>query len=319
MRKVSSVRVYIRKRIIGLVFVLLGITFLSFVLMNISPIDPAEAYMRQNIKAATEEQIQEFREKMGYDLPIYQQYFKWLLNVVKGDFGDSLSTGKPVIEEIAKRLPKTLLLVGVTVMIMVVISIPIGVLCARYKDSFFDHLIKIITIVGISIPGFWLGFMLLYLFAVKLELFSVIGSGEMKDIILPATTLAIGSVATNIRFLRANMLENMHKDYVVYARARGISGRRILGKHIFKNALPPLVTLFGQTIGFMVAGTVIVESIFSWPGLGIFAIKAIVARDLPFISAYVLLMAVIFVVCNLLADIVNVFVNPLILKTDEVI
>ena len=312
-------RVYIKKRIIGFAFVLLGITILSFVLMNISPVDPAEAYMRKNVQSVSEDQIQEFREKMGYDLPIYQQYFKWISNVLKGDFGESLSTGNPVIEEISKRLPKTLLLVSVSLIIISVVSIPIGVLCSRYKDSFFDNIIKILTILGISIPGFWLGFILLYLFAVKLELFSVIGEGNIKDVILPAITLSVGGIATNIRFLRVNMLENMHKDYVIYAKARGISTRRIIWNHIFKNALPPLITLFGQTIGFMIAGTVIVEVIFSWSGLGNFAIKAIIARDFPFISAYVLLMASIFVICNLLADIVNVFVNPLILKRDEVI
>ncbi|GMQ56585.1 nickel ABC transporter permease subunit NikB [Vallitalea sediminicola] len=305
---------YIRKRLIGLIFVLIGITFFSFVLANISPIDPAEAYMRRSTQNVTQEQIQRCREEMGYDLPIHKQYFRWVSNVIRGDFGESLATGNPVAMEISKRFPKTLMLVVVALIMIIIISIPIGIISANYKDSFFDHLIRVMTIFGISIPGFWLGFMLLYLFAVKLKLVSVVGNGEMKNIILPAITLAIGIIASNIRFLRANMLENMNMDYVVYAKARGISNRRIIWKHVFKNALPPLITLFGQTIGFMIAGTVIVESVFSWPGLGIFAINAIAARDLPFISIYVLLMAVIFVVCNLFADIINIFLNPQMLK-----
>lgn len=306
--------IYIRKRLIGFIFILIGITFLSFVLANISPVDPAEACMRRQIQNVTEKQIQEFREERGYNLPIYKQYFCWVSNAVRGDFGESLSTRKPVCFEIGKRMPATLKLVGVALIFIVSISIPLGVLCANYKDSFFDKLISIVTILGISIPGFWLGFMLLYLFSVKLGLVPVVGHGEMKNIFLPAITLAIGTIAANIRFLRANMLENMDMDYVVYAKARGIANKNIIWKHVFKNALPPLVTLFGQTIGFMIAGTVIVENVFSWPGLGNFAVNAIISRDLPFISAYVLLMAVIFVICNLLADIVNVFVNPRILK-----
>lgn len=305
---------YIKKRLIGFIIVLIGITFLSFVMANFSPIDPAEAFMRRNIQNASEEQIQNLREEMGLNQQIYKQYFRWVSNAIRGDFGQSLTTGNSVSMEIAKRIPSTLKLVGIALIMIVIISIPIGVLCANYKDSFFDNLTRVMTIFGISIPNFWIGFMFLYLFAVKLELVPVVGHGEMKNIFLPAITLAIGIIALNIRFLRANMLENMNMDYVVYAKARGISNRKIIWKHVLKNALPPLITLFGQTIGFMIAGTVIVENVFSWPGLGSFVIKAIVARDLPFISAYVLLMAVIFVTCNLLADIVNIFVNPRILK-----
>lgn len=301
---------YIQKRLMGLIIVLIGITFFSFMISNISPVDPAEAFLRRSIQNVSEKQIQELREEMGLDLPIHRQYLKWISNALCGDFGESLVSKKPVIEEIAKRFPATLILVGVALLMVVIITVPIGVLCAVYKDSIFDNLIRAITILGISIPNFWLGFMLLFLFGVWLKLVPVIGYGSMKNVILPSATLAVAIAASSIRLLRSNILENMNKDYVIYARARGISKRKIIWKHILINAMPPMVTLFGQTIGYMIAGTAIVESVFSWPGIGRYAVDAIFARDLPVINAYVLIMAAIFVICNSLADIVNARLNP---------
>lgn len=308
---------YLKKRALGFVFVLLGITILSFIIANISSVDPAEAYMRRSLENASEEQIEELREEMGLNLPIYQQYFRWLFNAIRGDFGRSLVTQKPVMESIAKKFPATLFLVGAALLIIFVLTVLLGVLSAIYKDSFFDNLTRIITILGLSIPNFWLGFILLTLFAVKWRLLPVVGYGEIKNVILPAFTLAAGTAALNIRLLRANMLENMNKDYVIYARARGISRKKVIWKHIFLNSTPQIITLFGQTIGYMIAGTAIVESVFSWPGIGSYAVDAIFARDLPVINAYVLIMAVIFVICNLLADIINIMLNPQILKEGE--
>lgn len=305
---------YIQKRLMGLIIVLIGITFFSFMISNISPVDPAEAFLRRSIQNVSEKQIQELREEMGLDLPIYRQYLKWISNALCGDFGESLVSKKPVIEEIAKRFPATLILVGAALLMIVIITVPIGVLCAVYKDSIFDNLIRVITILGISIPNFWLGFMLLFLFGVWLKLVPIVGYGSMKNVILPSATLAVAIAASSIRLLRSNILENMNKDYVIYARARGISKRKIIWKHILINAMSPMVTLFGQTIGYMIAGTAIVESVFSWPGIGRYAVDAIFARDLPVINAYVLIMAAIFVICNSLADIVNARLNPQMIK-----
>lgn len=305
---------YIQKRLMGFIIVLIVITFLSFIISNISPVDPAEAFLRRSIQNVSEKQIQELREEMGLDLPIYRQYFEWISNALCGDFGESLVSKKPVIEEIAKRFPATLILVGAALLMVVIITVPIGVLCAVYKDSIFDNLIRVITILGISIPNFWLGFMLLFLFGVCLKLVPIVGYGSMKNVILPSATLAVAIAASSIRLLRSNILENMNKDYVIYARARGISKRKIIWKHILINAMPPMVTLFGQTIGYMIGGTAIVESVFSWPGIGSYAVDAIFARDLPVINAYVLIMAAIFVICNSLADIVNARLNPQMIK-----
>lgn len=292
---------------------LISITFLSFLMANISPIDPAEAFLRRKNVNISEGNIQNLREKMGLNKSLHKQYFTWVSKSIKGDFGKSLTTGNEVSFEIIKRIPATLKLIGVS-LIMIIISIPIGVLCVIYKDSLFDGLTRVITIIGISIPEFWLGFMLLYIFAVKLKIVPVVSHGEMKNIVLPAITLSTSIIACNTRFLIANMLENMNMDYITYAKARGISNRRIIWIHILKKSLPPIVTLFAQNIGYMMAGTVIVENVFSWPGLGNFSIKAILARDLPFISAYVLLIAIVFIIANFLSDIINMLINPEFMK-----
>ncbi len=305
---------YIKKRLIGLIVVLIGITFLSFIMSNISPVDPAEAFMRRNAQTATEEQIENLREEMGLNLPIHTQYLRWLTNAMQGDFGKSLVSNKPVMEEILSKFPATLTIVGMALIIIVVLTIIIGVLCASHKDSLFDNLTKVVTILGVSIPNFWLGFMLLFLFAVSFKLVPVVGYGSIKNAILPSITLAIATSSSSIRLLRSNMLENQNKDFVTYAKARGIPKKKIIWKHIFKNAVPPMITLFGQTIGYMIAGTAIVESVFSWPGIGSYAVNAIFARDLPVINAYVLIMAFIFVICNLLADILNAALNPQMLR-----
>lgn len=305
---------YVRKRLIGLVFVLIGITVFSFIIANISPIDPAEAYVRRNTKIASEEQIDQMRKEMGLDLPIYKQYFIWVSKILKFDFGKSLTTGNDVLKDIGRVLPCTLKLVGVAMLIVAVVIIPLSVLCVVYKNTMLDSLIRLITLLGVSIPSFWFGFVLLYFFAVKLKMVPVVGYGEFKNILLPAVTLSIPIISSNIRILRANMLENINKEYITYAKARGISNKKILFKHVLINAISPMITIFGQTIGYTIAGTTIVENVFTWPGIGNYIVKVIIARDLPVVNAYILIMAVIFVTCNLAADLINILINPKILK-----
>lgn len=305
---------YVRKRVFSLIFVLIGISIISFIISNISPVDPAEAYVRRNVKTASEEQIEHIRKEMGLDLPLYQQYFRWIVKAVKLDFGKSFVTNNPVIIDVSNTFPATLLLVSITMLIVILTAIPIGVFCAIYKNTVFDNTIRIITLLSVSVPSFWFGFVLLYYFAVKFKLVPVVGYGEFKNVILPAITLSIPLTASNIRVLRANMLENMNEDFVVYAQARGMSENRIVFKHVLKNAIPPIISLLGQSVGFVIAGAAIVEKVFSWPGIGNYVVDAIVARDLPVINAYVLIMAVIVVLCNLIGDVVNIYMNPKILK-----
>lgn len=301
---------YIKKRLIGLVVVLFGVTILAFIFSNISPVDPAEAFLARSVPNPTEEQIEVLREEMGLNLPIYKQYIHWLGASLKGDLGISLTSRNPVSHEIAKKLPATLIIVAMAMVWIIFITIPISIISAIGKNGKFDHITRGITMLGISIPNFWLGFMLLSLFAVLLPFFKVVDFGSLKSIILPSLTLAIPFICSLSRLLRATLLENLNADYVTYARARGLSNKRIIVNHVLKNAMPPTITVLCQYFGYMIAGSAIVEHVFSWPGLGMHLVSAIFGRDLPTISGCVLVIAFIFVLSNLLADVLSLIINP---------
>ncbi len=305
---------YIRNKFIGLIIVLIGVTILSFIFSNISSVDPAEAFARRTILNPTTEQVENLREEMGFNLPVHIQYLNWLRNCIKGDLGISLLTKNPVIYDISKKLPATLSIVSLAFLWIIAITLPVSILSALSKDNFFDHIMRMITIIGISIPNFWLGFLMLVVFAIAIPIFDVVAYGDFKGLILPSLTLAIPIASSSIRLLRATILSNMNKDFVIYARARGISRNNIICKHILKNSMPPMVTVFCQNIGYMIAGSAIVENVFSWPGIGRHLVDAIIARDLPTINACVLVIAIIFVLLNLFADVLNCAINPKILQ-----
>ncbi|MCG8515984.1 MAG: ABC transporter permease [Halanaerobiales bacterium] len=301
---------YIRNRLFSLIIVLIGVTMLSFIFSNISSVDPAEALARRSMLSPTPKQIEEIRKEMGLNLPIYQQYLNWLWGALRGELGISLLTRNPVAADLAEKLPATFLIVGLASLWIIIITVPLSILSALKKGSFFDHTLRMITIFGISIPNFWLGFILLVAFAIMLPFFKVVDYGNFKSLILPSFTIAIPMAASSIRLLRATILANMNKDFVIYAKARGISNSRIIWQHILKNSLPPMITVFCQYLGYMIAGSAIVETVFSWPGIGSHLVNAIIGRDLPTINGCVLVIAVLFVFFNLLADLVNSMINP---------
>lgn len=301
---------YIRNRLFSLIIVLIGVTMLSFIFSNISSVDPAEALARRSMLSPTPKQIEEIRKEMGLNLPIYQQYLNWLWGALRGELGISLLTRNPVAADLAEKLPATFLIVGLASLWIIIITVPLSILSALKKGSFFDHTLRMITIFGISIPNFWLGFILLVAFAIMLPFFKVVDYGNFKSLILPSFTIAIPMAASSIRLLRATILANMNKDFVIYAKARGISNSRIIWQHVLKNSLPPMITVFCQYLGYMIAGSAIVETVFSWPGIGSHLVNAIIGRDLPTINGCVLVIAVLFVFFNLLADLVNSMINP---------
>lgn len=290
--------------------VLIGVTILSFIFSNISPVDPAQAYVMKNIPNPTQEQIEAVREELGLNLPIYEQYYNWLINCLKGDFGKSLTTRNYVIEDIFKKLPATLSIVGMAMLWIVLITFPVALICAVKKDSVLDHAVRIVSIIGVSIPSFWLGFLLLLVFAVFIPIFVVVDFGSLRSLILPSLTIAVPVICSLTRMLRSTILSNLNQDYVLYAKARGLSNSTIMFKYVLKNSLPPVITALCQSFGYMIAGSAIVESVFSWPGLGSHLVNAIFGRDLPTINGAVLILAVIFVICNLFADLVNNLINP---------
>ncbi len=301
---------YVAKRLVGLVVVLLGVTLLSFVVANTSDVDPAEAYMRLSGMIVTDEAVENMRHEMGLDQPVITQYVDWVKDAVKLDFGKSYVSRSDVGHELMSRFPATLLLVAAAMVLAIVVTAFLGILSALHKSTILDKIIHGLTLIGASTPQFWLGYILVLLFAVRFKLVPVTGYGSLGTIMLPALTLAVPIIGTNVRVLRANILENMNQDYVLYAKARGLSNRRIIGKHVLKNAAAPLLTIFAQTFGHTVASSMIVESVFAWPGVGNYAVSAILNRDMPVVCAYILIMAVIFVACNLIADVLSLQINP---------
>ena len=301
---------YIVRRLFSLIPVLLGISVITFGLIHMVPCDPAEVYLRLSQIPPTDEAVALVRTELGLDRPLYVQYFDWLWKVFHFDFGKSFVTRQPVLPAILYYIPATIQLTVCSLILMLLISVPVGIWAALYKDSLFDQLSRILAFIGASMPSFWLGFLLLYVFSLKLDLLPVTGRGTYLHLILPSLTLALGYAATYTRLLRTSMLENLNKDFVLYARVRGLKEKLIIGKHVLKNALLPMVTAFGMSLGHLLAGAVIVENIFAWPGVGRYCVFSIFSRDYPVIQCYVCLMAVIFVVCNLLVDIAYGFLDP---------
>ncbi|ODA42108.1 nickel/cobalt ABC transporter permease [Desulfosporosinus sp. BG] len=310
-------RAYLIKRLISLVPVLFGVTILTFVLIHMIPINPAQAYMTACKIPITEKSLSSVREELGVDRPLVEQYVSWLGKAIHLDFGKSYVSQDPVFDEITHCFPNTLLLTLAAFGWLILLSLPLGFLSALFKDSLFDHLSRVFTFVGASIPGFWLGFLLIQLFAIKLDILPIMGKGSWQHLILPSLTLASNYIAAYARILRAGVLENLNQPFILYAKARGLRQKIVFGKHALKNALLPVVNAFGVSFGYMLAGSVVVEVVFAWPGLGRLITSSIFNRDYPMIQGYVLLMAIVFVLSNLLADIVSTLIDPRIRIGDD--
>lgn len=301
---------YILKRLIQLVPVLFGITFLTFALIYFSPGDPATMLLSATGIAPSPELIQQVREDLGLNKPFLIQYLYWLSGVLKGDFGTSYKYSKPVLDLIMESLPATFKLAGVSLFGMMIIALPLGIMSALYKNKALDYIIRFISFLGISMPGFWIGLLLMYVFSIKLKVLPVMGDSGWKSIILPAATLIIGMASKYTRQLRAAILEEISQDYVIGAKARGIKERVILLRHVLQSSLLSIITLLGISLGSLLGGVVIIETIFSWPGVGKLAIEAIFSRDYPLIQGYVVWMTVIYVLVNMLVDISYCFLDP---------
>ena len=296
-------------RLLILVVVLFGVTLLTFFYTSLSPVDAAQALAVRRYTRPTEEQVVEVRHELGLDQPLIKQYTDWLGKAVHGDFGNSYNTGRPIIEELTASMKPTLKLAAAALLFTSLFSIPLGVLSAVRKGGFSDKTIYLFGIVCMSVPNYWIGFMLMIAFAVNIPLFSIMGAENWKDFVLPSLAVAIPTAAANIRVFRSSLLDGYNSDFVLYARARGISERKIAGM-VSRYALPPLVTLLGQSFGFTIAGSAMIEFVFSIPGVGSMLVSALSARDTVTVNACVLVIAVIFVVVNFIAEIINAILNP---------
>ena len=302
-------RDYILKRLATVIPILIGISFLSFALISLSPSNPAEVALRVNEIVPTEEAVRAMEEQLGTNKPYIERYVTWLTDSLQGDFGNSYVNNKPVATLIGQAIPNTIKLALLALLITIVFSVLVGILCAVYEGSFGDKLARALVFVGTAMPSFWVGLLLIWIFSVKLNLLPTGGMERPSSIVLPAITLALSYTSTYVRLIRNNMVQNKHENYVYYARIRGLKETTII-KHIFKNSLQSSLIALGMSIPKLIAGTVIVENIFAWPGVGRVCVDAIFNRDFPVIQAYILLMAVLFVICNLLVDIFSVAIDP---------
>lgn len=298
-------------RLLQMVIVLIGISILTFLLTYMSPGDPVRNMYTASGVMPSEEMIQETREEMGLNDPFLTQYFRWAANCLKGDFGNSYSLRKPVVTLLSQRLWPTLKLTIFSMILMLIFAVPLGMLSAVYKDSWIDYIVRGFTFLGCSLPNFWVGLLLMLVFCVKINIFPVMSSGgDFKSLVLPSATLAIAMASKYTRQVRTAVLEELSQDYVVGAKARGVKSWKILWLNVFPNSLLPLITMLGLSIGSLLGGTAVVEVIYSYPGLGNLAVQAIVSCDYFLIQGYVLWVAIIYMLINLVVDLSYNFVDP---------
>ena len=302
-------KAYILRRLLLTIPLLLGISFVSFIIIQLSPSDPAEVAVRVNELVPTDEVLELTREQLGLNKPFLVRYADWMSAVAHGDLGRRYVDNKPVAQELARALPPTLWLALVATLFMAVCSVGMAFVCAMYEGRTVDYLLRGFIFLGTAIPGFWAGLLLMWLFSVKLNWLPTSGMQGASSVILPAVTLSLTYISTYARLLRNSMVQNKQRNSVLYARARGLT-RGMVWRHIFRNSLQSTLTGLGMSLPKLMAGTFVVETIFAWPGLGWLCVTAIFNRDFPVIQAYVLLMAVMFVGCNLLVDILCAVIDP---------
>lgn len=302
---------HIVKRLLQLIPILLAITFLSFAMMRIAGSDAVEQKMENTGSSVSQEVVDAAREELGLDKPFLTQYFVWLGNLLRGDMGTSYISGKEVFSTFVSKLPATLLLTVTSIGLTIVLSIPLGILAAVKQNRFVDYLIRAASFLGNSMPNFFVALLLMYFFAIRLGWFPVIANGvSLQSVAMPSLTLAIAMSAKYLRQVRATVLDELSKDYVVGAMARGVKFSVTLLRSVLKASLVTIITLLTLSIGSLLGGTAIVESIFMWDGVGKMAVDAISMRDYPIIQAYVMWMAIIYVLVNLITDLSYRFLDP---------
>lgn len=310
---------YIVKRLLLLVPLLFGMSLVVFALVNIIPGDPIVIMVGQNPQLPPDPRvIAQLRQQYGLDQPLHRQYLVFLGNLIRGDLGTSIQIQQPVLSLILERFPATLWLTGAALAVSVAIGLPVGVLSAVRPYSWVDSLALVGAMVGVAMPNFWLGLVLMLLFSLHLGWLPVAGMGSWADgagaflahLVMPAVTLGSGLAALLTRITRSTMLDVLKSDFVRTARAKGLPERAVVGRHALANAVLPILTVVGVQLGYLLGGTVVVETIFAWPGIGRLAVNAIWQRDLPLIQGTVLIFAVLFVLTNLVVDLLYAYFDP---------
>jgi peptide/nickel transport system permease protein len=303
---------FILRRLAQMIPVLFGITLVVFALLQLIPGDPATTMLGLQ---ARPEAVAALRRELGLDQALWEQYLRYLGNVVRFDLGDSLKFKVSVASLLGERLEVSLALIAYATVLMIALSLPLGIISALRKDGIFDQITRVVLMVTLVMPAFWVGILFLTYFSVKLQLFPVAGYGEgwrehLHHLFLPALTIALSIVPILVRALRASILEAMTSDYVRTARAKGLREQAVVSTHVLRNALIPALTLLGLSVGYLLGGTVIVENVFSLPGAGKLLVDAIAARDYPLVQSTTLVFAVLVIFVNLLTDVIYTFLDP---------
>lgn len=298
------------RRVLQFIPVLLGITFLAFLLIYLSPSDPVSVRMSAGGISVSPEVMESMRRSMGLDRPLLIQYGDWLWNILHGNMGKSYITDADVLDQILKALPYTLKMAGASLLLTLCISIPVGILTAAMQNSKFDYVVRVMAFVGNALPNFIIALCLMFIFSYRLGWIPVLATTKPIGLVLPALTLALVMSSRYIRQIRAAMLDELGKGYVVGLRSRGLSETTILYKNVLKNIMVTVITLTGISLGSLLGGTVIVETVFTWPGLGSLIMEGISQRDYPVVQAVIVWMASAFMVVNLLTDISYTVFNP---------
>ena len=310
---------YIVKRLLQAIPTLLMISFLIFSLLYITPGDPIDLILSTENMKITPETRAAIDHEWGLDRPFLERYFSFIFNAMRGDLGTSYQTGQDVFKEVMARMPATLKLTVVSMILALMISLPLGMLAALKHNSIWDSLATVLATVGVAMPRFWFGLMLIILFSFKLGWLPSMAYATIRDdgflkflraIILPASSLALGNAATQTRMIRSSMLEVLGQDYVRYARSKGLKEKFVIWGHAFKNAMIPVITIVGGEFGGLLGGAVVTEQIFSWPGVGRLAVNSISKRDYPMIQGITLLLCTVFLMINILVDISYALIDP---------
>jgi peptide/nickel transport system permease protein len=300
-------KTYLFRRLLILLPVLLGVITLVFSLIHLIPGDPIVAMLGEQASTAD---VQNLRQQLKLNEPLHIQYFLYIKGLTKGDLGISLITEEPVSHIILKHYPATIELALASILIALALSLPLGIISATHKNKPIDHVSRLLALLGLSMPNFWLGPMLIIIFSLKLNLFPVSGAGGLNHLILPAITLGTAMAAFLTRMIRSSMLEELSKEYIRTARAKGLSKSRIIFKHALKNALIPVLTIIGLQFGVLLTGAIITETIFSWPGIGRMTIQAIQQRNYPLVQGAILFISVTYIFINTITDIAYAWLNP---------
>ncbi len=295
------------KRLLLLLPVVWGVVTIVFLLIHFIPGDPVDIMLGEQAMMAERELL---RQQLGLDQPVLVQYGRYLKGLVLFDLGNSVYSGEPVFKRLADRYPATLLLAVASMLVALLLAIPLGILAAAHKDSWIDSGSRVAALIGISMPNFWLGPLLILVFAYKLDIFPIGGRDSPMSIVLPAITLGTALAALLTRMTRSTILDVIHADYIRTARAKGVPPWKVYTKHALKNALLPVITILGLQFGALLAGAIITETIFSWPGIGLEIIEAIQKRDYPMVQGCVLTISLSYVVVNLLTDLLYAVVDP---------